>query len=47
MRINRLALSLARVFGKGLPEVLKENIMDKIGASHELDMARLRAEIDG
>ncbi len=35
VRINRLALSLARVFGKGLPEVLKENIMDKIGASNE------------
>src|SRR5260370_886161 len=35
VRINRLALSLARVFGKSLPEVLKENIMDKIGASHE------------
>lgn len=35
VRINRLALSLARVFGKGLPEVLAENIMDKIGASHE------------
>lgn len=35
VRINRLALSLARVFGKGLPEVLRENIMDKIGASHE------------
>jgi CubicO group peptidase (beta-lactamase class C family) len=35
VRINRLALSLARVFGKGLPEVLQENIMDKIGASHE------------
>ena len=33
VRINRLALSLARVFGKGLPVVLKENIMDKIGAS--------------
>ena len=33
VRINRLALSLARVFGKGLPAVLKENIMDKIGAS--------------
>jgi CubicO group peptidase (beta-lactamase class C family) len=33
VRINRFALSLARVFGKGLPEVLKENIMDKIGAS--------------
>src|SRR5436309_11478338 len=35
VRINRLALSLARVFGKGLREVLKENIMDKIGASNE------------
>jgi CubicO group peptidase (beta-lactamase class C family) len=35
VRINRLALSLARVFGKGLPEVLRENIMDKIGASGE------------
>src|SRR5947209_4385186 len=35
VRINRLALSLARVFGKSLPEVLKENIMDKIGASHD------------
>ena len=35
VRINRLALSLARVFGKGLPEVLKANIMDKIGASSE------------
>src|ERR1700722_3477749 len=35
VRINRLALSLARVFGKGLPEILKENIMDKIGASKE------------
>jgi CubicO group peptidase (beta-lactamase class C family) len=33
VRINRLALSLARVFGKSLPQVLKENIMDKIGAS--------------
>jgi CubicO group peptidase (beta-lactamase class C family) len=35
VRINRFSLSLARVFGKGLPEVLKENIMDKIGASHD------------
>ena len=35
VRINRLALSLARVFGKSLPDVLRENIMDKIGASHE------------
>ena len=35
VRINRFSLSLARVFGKGLPEVLKENIMDKIGASQK------------
>ena len=35
VRINRLALSVARVFGKGLPGVLKENIMDQIGASNE------------
>src|SRR5262249_18415338 len=34
-RINRLALSLARVYGKGLPDVLKSDIMDKIGASNE------------
>lgn len=34
-RMNRFSLSLARVFGKGLPEILKENIMDPIGASHE------------
>ena len=33
VRINRFSLSLARLFGKGLPEVLKENIMDTIGAS--------------
>jgi CubicO group peptidase (beta-lactamase class C family) len=35
VRINRLALSLARVYGKPLPEVLRENIMDQIGASHD------------
>src|SRR5580700_8959053 len=28
VRINRLALSLARVFNEALPQVLKENIMD-------------------
>jgi CubicO group peptidase (beta-lactamase class C family) len=33
VRINRLALSLARVFGKGLPDVLREKIMSRIGAS--------------
>jgi CubicO group peptidase (beta-lactamase class C family) len=35
VRINRLALSLARVFNEPLPQVLKENIMDPIGASHD------------
>jgi CubicO group peptidase (beta-lactamase class C family) len=32
-RINRLALSLARVFGRSVPDVLKTEIMDPIGAS--------------
>jgi CubicO group peptidase (beta-lactamase class C family) len=32
-RINRFALSLARVFGRAVPEVLKTEIMDPIGAS--------------
>jgi CubicO group peptidase (beta-lactamase class C family) len=35
VRINRLALSLARLFKESLPQVLKENIMDPIGASHD------------
>lgn len=35
VRINRFALSLARVFGRGVPEVLKTEIMDPIGASSE------------
>jgi len=35
VRVNRFALSLARVFGRSLPEVLRENVMDKIGASHD------------
>jgi CubicO group peptidase (beta-lactamase class C family) len=33
VRINRLALSLLRVFKKPLPDVLKEAVMDPIGAS--------------
>jgi CubicO group peptidase (beta-lactamase class C family) len=33
VRINRLALSLMRVFGRPLPEVLKDEVMDPIGAS--------------
>src|SRR3984957_12620856 len=51
VRINRFALSLARVFGKGLPDVLKENIMDKIGASSEWKWqgygAKSTVQIDG
>ena len=35
VRINRFALSLARVLGKSLPEVLKETVMDPIGASKD------------
>ena len=31
--MNRFALSMARLFGKSLPDVLKENVMDPIGAS--------------
>lgn len=33
VRVNRLALSLLRVWGKPLPEVLREEIMDPIGAT--------------
>jgi CubicO group peptidase (beta-lactamase class C family) len=33
VRVNRLALSLLRVWNKPLPQVLKEEIMDPIGAS--------------
>ena len=33
VRINRFSLSLLRLFGRSLPDVLKENIMDPIGAS--------------
>ena len=33
VRVNRLALSLLRVFRRPLPHVLKERIMDPIGAS--------------
>ncbi len=51
VRINRLSLSLARVFGRGLPEVLKENIMEQIGASHQWAWhgygSKSTVEIDG
>lgn len=35
VRINRFSLSLLRLFGKGLPSVLKTSIMDPIGASQD------------
>jgi CubicO group peptidase (beta-lactamase class C family) len=35
VRINRFALSLLRLFGVGVPDVLKSAIMDPIGASTE------------
>jgi CubicO group peptidase (beta-lactamase class C family) len=35
IRINRLSLSLLRLFATGLPDVLKTSIMDPIGASQE------------
>ena len=35
VRINRFSLSLLRLFGEALPDVLKKNIMDPIGASRE------------
>jgi CubicO group peptidase (beta-lactamase class C family) len=50
VRINRLSLSLLRLFGKGLPEVLKAGVMDPIGASQEwqwLGYANSNVEIDG
>ncbi|THC44651.1 serine hydrolase [Massilia sp. Mn16-1_5] len=34
VRINRFALSLLRVFGKPVPEVFQEQVMDVIGASN-------------
>ena len=35
VRVNRLALALLRVFKRPLPDVLKQRIMDPIGASEE------------
>lgn len=45
VRVNRLALSLTQLFGRSLDEVLRERIMDPIGASdswewHGYDQAR-------
>ena len=33
VRVNRLSLALLRVFKRPLPEVLREHVMDPIGAS--------------
>ncbi len=35
VRINRFSLSLMELYGKPVPQVLKEGIMDQIGASQE------------
>lgn len=35
VRVNRCALSLTRLFGRGLNDVLRERIMDPIGASRD------------
>jgi CubicO group peptidase (beta-lactamase class C family) len=35
VRINRFSLSLLKLFGKGVPEILKTSIMNPIGASQE------------
>ena len=50
VRINRFSLSLLRLLGKPLPEILKENIMDKIGASQEwrwMGYANSKVDIGG
>lgn len=50
VRINRLSLSLLRLFGTGLPEVLKASIMDPIGASQSwrwMGYANSTVEIGG
>jgi len=35
VRINRFSLSMLRLFGTGLPDVLKDKVMDPIGASRQ------------
>ena len=50
VRINRFSLSLARLFGTGLPDVLKSSIMDPIGASSDwkwVPYANSQVEING
>jgi CubicO group peptidase (beta-lactamase class C family) len=50
VRINRLALSLLRVLGEPLPQVLRESMMDPIGASGNWEWHGYRnssVEVDG
>ncbi len=50
VRVNRLGLSLTQVFRRPLPEVLRETIMDPIGASDTWEWHAYRnahVEIDG
>ena len=50
VRVNRLALSLLHVFRRPLPEVLKEAIMDPIGASPDWEWRGYRnsvVDVDG
>ena len=50
VRINRFSLSLARLYGTAVPEVLKASIMDPIGASSEwrwVPYDNSQVEIDG
>ncbi|GAB3325686.1 serine hydrolase [Larkinella ripae] len=50
VRVNRLALSLLRLWKKPLPNVLKEEIMDPIGASNTwqyVGYPNARVKIDG
>lgn len=50
VRVNRFSLSLARLFRRGLPDVLKSEIMDPIGASSDwrwLPYDNSQVEIDG
>ena len=50
VRVNRLSLSLMQVFRRPLPEVLKERVMDPIGASDDWEWHGYRnswVEIDG
>ena len=41
VRVNLLAFCLLQRFGRPLPDVLRERVMDPIGASQELAVARL------